>query len=74
MRAMQSESYFYTTWKKVQEKKNVSAVILLYLPEMISGEGSVNRISDWSADTCQLWHWAASCPLSVFSWGVRGSD
>lgn len=32
--------------KRFKKKKNVSAVILLYLPEMISGEGSVNRISD----------------------------
>lgn len=57
--------------KKKKQTNNVSAVILLYLPERISGEGSVNRIPDWSVDTCQLWHWAASCPLSVFSWGVR---
>lgn len=66
--------FLYNFERRFKKKKNVSAVILLYLPEMISGKGSVNRISDWSADTCPLWPWAASCPLSVFSWGVRGSD
>lgn len=66
--------FLYNFEKRFKKKKNVFAVILLYLPGMISGEGSVNSISDWSADTCQLWPWAASCSLSVFSWGVRGSD
>ena len=50
MRALHSEFYFYATLKrgsiKKKKKTNVSAVILLYLPERISGEGSVNRIPD----------------------------
>lgn len=51
MRALQSEFYFYATFKRGSRKNktkqnNVSAVILLYLPERISGEGSVNRIPD----------------------------
>lgn len=50
--APQREFYFYTALERYQKKLNV--VISLYLPEMILGEGSVNKIFNQNTDMCGL--------------------
>lgn len=59
-------------WKEIEKKCICSHSTLSARNDF--GEGSVNRISDWSTDRRRFWHSAPSWALSVLSGGMWGKD